>query len=118
MQNSLFGFLSTISTEVKRGTVIQLNYDLSNYKAYFSETVQVVYEKRRKNCGAKSKLPYIREFIEFDEKRMLECKKWSLGSIVGNCKNGSRWKNKLMFCTKTRCNYIDRGFLKVRNIDL
>ncbi|NLX71609.1 MAG: helix-turn-helix domain-containing protein, partial [Clostridiales bacterium] len=44
---------STISREIKRGTVTQLKSDLSTYEAYFPEAGQAIYEKRRKNCGAK-----------------------------------------------------------------
>lgn len=109
---------STISREIKRGTVTQLKSDLSTYEAYFPEAGQAVYEKRRKNCGAKLKLPHVKEFIGFAEKKMLEKKKWSPDSIVGYCKRDPNWKDKPMVCTKTLYNYIDRGLLKVRNIDL
>jgi len=63
---------STISREVKRGTVTQLHYDLSTYQVYFPEAGQAMYEKRRKNCGAKLKLTYVKKFIKFAEKKMLE----------------------------------------------
>lgn len=110
--------VSTISREIKRGTVTQLRYDLSTYEAYFPEAGQAVYEMHRKKCGAKCKLSYAKEFIEFAENKMLEEKKWSPDSIVGYCKRAPEWKNKPVVSTKTLYNYIDRGFLKVRNIDL
>jgi len=66
---------STISREIKRGTVTQLKSDLSTYEAYFPEAGQAVYEKRRKNCGAKLKLPHVKDFIRFAEKKMLEKEK-------------------------------------------
>jgi IS30 family transposase len=109
---------STISREIKRGTVTQLRSDLSTYEAYFPEAGQAVYEKRRKNCGAKLKLPYVKDFIRCAEEKMLEKKPWSPDSIVGYCKKDPDWKDKPMVCTKTLYNYIDRGLLKVRNIDL
>lgn len=77
---------STISREIKRGTVTQFKSDLSTYEAYFPEAGQAVYKKRRKNCGAKLKLPHVKDFIRFAEKKMLEKKKWSPDSIVGYCK--------------------------------
>ena len=55
---------STISREIKRGTVPQLRFNLSTYQAYFFEAGQAVYEKRRKNCGTKFKVSYIKEFIK------------------------------------------------------
>ena len=82
------------------------------------EAGQAVYEKRRKNCGAKLKLPYVKEFIKFAQKKMLEKKKWSPDSMLGYCKRGFNWKDEPMVCTKILYNYIDRGLLKVRNIDL
>lgn len=109
---------STISREIKRGTVTQLKSDLSTYKAYFPEAGQAIYEKRRKRCGAKLKLAQVKDFITFAEKKMLDKKTWSPDSIVGYCKKDPNWKDKPMVCTKTLYNYIDRGLLKVRNIDL
>lgn len=47
---------STISRELKRGTVTQRNSDLTEYRAYFPEAGQAIYEKNRSNCGAKYKL--------------------------------------------------------------
>ena len=49
---------------------------------------------------------------------MLGEKKWSPDSIVGYCKRDPSWRDKPIVCTKTLYNYIDRGYLKVRNIDL
>jgi len=49
---------------------------------------------------------------------MLEKKPWSPDSIVDYCKKELDWKDKPMICTKTLYNYIDRGLLRVRNIDL
>lgn len=40
---------STISREIKRGTVTQLRSDLSTYEAYFPEAGQAICEKRRKS---------------------------------------------------------------------
>ena len=41
---------STISRELKRGTVTQRKSDLTEYQAYFPETGQAVYEKHRSRC--------------------------------------------------------------------
>jgi len=73
---------STISREIKRGTVTQLKSDLSTYEAYFPEAGQAIYEKRRKNCGAKLKLPLVKDFIRFAEENMLQEKTWAPVTIV------------------------------------
>jgi len=48
---------------------------------------------------------------------MLEKKKWSPDIVVFYCKRDLNRKDKPMVCTKTLYNYIDKGLLKVRNID-
>ncbi len=108
---------STISREIKRGTTKQLKSSLEVYEDYFPETGQAVYEKNRLNCGRKCKLLQSESFIEFAEEKILN-EKWSPDAIVGACKNDPKWEDKSMVCTKTLYNYIDRGLLKVKNIDL
>lgn len=109
--------VSTISREVKKGTTTQLGYDLTTYEAYFPETGQAIYEKNRAACGAKSKLAQVEKFLQFAEEKILK-DKWSPDAVVGFCKSDSRWQNSKTVCTKTLYSYIDKGMLKVRNIDL
>ncbi|MCX7950451.1 MAG: IS30 family transposase [Clostridiales bacterium] len=108
---------STISREIKRGTTLQLKSDLSSYSAYFPETGQAVYENHRSNCGAKIKLAQAEEFIRFAEEHILK-NNWSVDTVVGYCKIDPYWKDKYIVSTKTLYNYIDKGFLSVRNINL
>ena len=108
---------STISREVKRGTTTQLKSSLETYEAYFPETGQVVYEHNRLNCGRKSKLLEAEDFISFAEEKILK-DKWSPDAVVGSCKSNPEWEGKPIVCTKTLYNYIDKGFMRVKNIDL
>lgn len=108
---------STISREIRRGTTTQKRTDLSLYKQYFPETGQAVYEKNRMKCGAKYKLAKVEEFIKFAEDKIL-CEKWSPDAVVGFSKRDPKWKNTGIVCTKTLYNYIDKGLVKVKNIDL
>mgnify|MGYP001770997952 CR=1 FL=1 len=108
---------STISREIKRGTTTQLRSDLSSYTSYFPETGQAVYEKNRSNCGAKFKAAKAEDFLKYAENKILN-EKWSPDAVVGYCKKDPSWNNKTIVCTKTLYNYIDRGLLKVKNIDL
>ena len=108
---------STISREIKRGTTIQLRSDLTTYKQYFPETGQIVYEKNRKNCGRKYNISQAEDFIRYAEEKILK-DKWSPDAIVGACKIDAKWKGKTIVCTKTLYNYIDKGLMKVKNIDL
>lgn len=108
---------STISREVKRGTTTQRRSDLSTYEDYFPDTGQAVYCKHRRHCGASVKLVTVEKFLDFAEAKIRN-DHWSPDAVVGFCHRNSAWKNKPMLCTKSLYNYIDRGFLKVRNIDL
>lgn len=108
---------STISREIKRGTALQLKSNLETYEAYFPETGQAVYQKNRQNCGRKCKLIQAEAFINFAEEKILK-DKWSPDTVVGSCKNDPKWDGKTIVCTKTLYNYIDKGLLGVKNIDL
>lgn len=56
---------STISRELKRGSVTQRRSDLTEYQAYFAEVGQRIYESNRSRCGAKYKLVQASEFIQY-----------------------------------------------------
>ena len=107
----------TIANELERGTTTQLKTGREPYTAYFPETGQAVYEKNRKNSGAKSKLLVAMKFIKFACEMILE-KDWSPDAVVGFAKQSPDWKDKPLVSTKTLYNYIDQSKLSVRNIDL
>lgn len=108
---------STISRELRRGTVDQMDTLLKPFRAYFAETGQAIYGKNRRNCGAKSKLALVEEFLAYVEKNILE-NKWSPDTIVGRCNLSTEWKDRPMVCVKTLYNYIDAGLMNIKNIDL
>ena len=91
--------------------------DLSTYEEYFPETGQAVYEKNRMNCGAKCKVAQVEDFLKFAEDKILH-EKWSPDAVVGSCKRDPKWQEAAIVSTKSLYSYIDRGLLKVRNIDL
>lgn len=107
----------TIANELKRGTTSQLKTGRKVHHAYFPETGQAIYDKNRKNCGAKSKLTTASKFLTFACERIKK-HKWSPDAIVGYAKSLPEWQNQTIVCTKTLYNYIDAGLLPVRNIDL
>jgi IS30 family transposase len=109
---------STISREIKRGTAVQIrSRDLSAFSAYFPETGQAVYDRRRANNGFHKKLAYAEEFLAY-AKEMILLHHWSPDTVVGFCKNSPEWKNKIILCTKTLYNYIDQQLIPIKNIDL
>jgi IS30 family transposase len=106
---------STIYEEINRGTVIQLNSDLSEYKKYFADAGQRVYEEHRANSRKPYKLAEVTEFIEYAEEEILTNKK-APDTICGRAKIENKFSKTV--CTKTLYNYIDMGLLRVKNIDL
>lgn len=106
---------STLYDEIKRGTVIQRNSDLTEYTKYFAETGQAVYEQNRKNCRKPYKIVEAMEFIEYAEEQILT-NKMSPDTLCGRAKMTNQFSK--IVCTKTLYNYIDLGLLRVKNIDL
>lgn len=76
-----------------------------------------MYERNRANCGRKSKLLEVEEFLEFAEEKILK-DKWSVDAVVGYCREELGFSKDKMVCTKTLYNWIEKGLLKVRNIVL
>ena len=107
---------STISRELKRGSVVQRRSDLTEHQVYFADVGQRVYESNRSRCGAKYKLVQVSEFIQFAVAKMKE-NHWSPDAICGYVKAKKLFGNA-MVCTKTLYHYIDLGLLAVKNIDL
>jgi len=107
---------STISRELKRGSVTQRRSDLTEHTVYFPDTGQAVYEKNRSRCGAKFKLAMAAEFIHFAIRKMKK-DKWSPDAICGYAKIQKQFVN-FRVCTNTLYHYIDLGLLPVKNIEL
>jgi IS30 family transposase len=107
---------STVSRELKRGTVTQMRTDRKMYEAYFPETAQLKYEQNRKNCGRKFKLNQAVDFIEFAVSK-IQNEHWSPDAVCGYAKRNGLFIG-VTVCTKTLYNYIDKGLLPVKNIDL
>ena len=90
---------STISRELKRGTVTQMKTGRTMFKAYFPDTGQIKYEENRQNCGSKLKLDDTIDFIQFAEKKILE-DNWSPDAVCGYAKLHGLFDDAIV-CTKT-----------------
>lgn len=118
---------STISREIKRGTVKQRKikrYVSSNpedpgyseYEAYFADTGQSAARNNTGRRGGKYKLFEDPELMRRIENEII-INRYSPDSILGGLKrNGHTFKT--MVCTKTVYNYIELGLMKVKNMDL
>lgn len=107
----------TIQREIKRGTVILLNSELMEYKAYCADVAQRKYYENAANKGRGYKIGNDHELVEYIERMIIEGK-YSPDAVIGRIKlEGKRFKTTI--CTKTLYNYIDAGlFLQLTNKDL
>lgn len=119
---------STISRELKRGTVKQRERtkylskkpDYPEYKEtykYYADTGQTIYERNRLRSRKPLKIKRCFEFIQYAERQMLK-KKWSPEAVCGRAFIEGKFEKDTMVCVKTLYNYIDKGKLNIKNIDL
>lgn len=118
---------STISREVQRGSVVQrrkinsyskkitVPLEVSELK-YFADTGQRVAKENSGKRGGKYKLFQDPELLRYIEDKILK-HKMSPDAIIGQLKL-EKHNYKTMVNTKTIYNYIDKGLMRVKNIDL
>lgn len=118
---------STISREVRRASVKQrikkeyvssrrddLGY--TETAVYFADTGQMMSARNVGLRGGKYKLFEDMRLVRYIEEKILK-DKWSPAATIGwLVEQGHNYKT--MVCFKTVYNYIDRGLLAVKNIDL
>ena len=85
------------------------------YTRYFGDSGQRVYEHRRRNSHCPMKLVKTKKFVSFAVKQILT-KHLAPDTICGLAKEKGCFTE--LVCSKTLYNYIERGLLKARNIDL
>ena len=97
---------STLYEEIKRGTVTQLNSDLTCCQKYFSNVGQRVYEFRRKNCRKPFKISQVEDFLNFAEEKILINGRRILSAAMQNftiCV--TKWFAPKRFTTISNCNW-------------
>lgn len=110
---------STISRELKRGMTQQMDYDRKYYKTYLAESASRVYQENRQNCRSKGIQAYSPNFIAQLEEALLAAKHeriFSVDTFVYLYRKNNPLEH--VPCTKTVYNWIDQGYLEVKNIDL
>lgn len=106
---------STVYRELKRGTVEQITTNLEIYRRYFAESGQIIYLKNRRHCRKALRFTEAYPFISHVVHLVKE-KKLSPDAAVG-CTDRSHLFNRKV-CTKTIYNYIDKGIIPIKSIDL
>ena len=106
---------TTIYNELKRGTTIQIK-NKKKVEVYLPDKAQIVYEQNGKKSRKALKIHKCsKEFIEYLAESIKQ-EKWSVDETI------SRAKKQRMFeiipSYKTIYNYIEKGILQIKNIDL
>jgi len=108
---------STIYREIKRGTVLRLQYDLTEKNQYRANAAQNNYIKQGRNKERLLKIGKDRRLEKYIRHKLIE-KKYSPDAIIGKIIKDQK-KFKGIICTKTLYNYIDAGiFAGISNENL
>lgn len=105
---------NAIKKEIARGTVPLYHGKFKRYKA---RAGQEAYEQNRQKCVKSAKLLKCMPFIRYVEKHFGK-DSWSLDACVGHALESGTFQREDIVCTKTLYNYVDAGFMHIRNIDL
>lgn len=109
--------LATIYREIKRGQVVKISSELTEYSAYRANVAQKDYETRVINRERSLKIGKDMALEDHIRKKLLE-NRYSPDAIIGQIKAKSL-QFEGMICTKTLYNYIDRGiFNGISNANL
>lgn len=107
----------TIQYEIKRGTVKQLNSDLTEKYVYLADHAQAEYEKNKRNKGKNLKIGNDLAFIQYVEYWIGE-KKYSPYAVLQQIKNEGL-QFKIDIGITTLYSYIAKGiFLNITNSSL
>ncbi len=105
----------TIYNEIKRGTVEQLNTDLTKRKEYLADRGQQVYRENKSVQGANLKIANDYKLAEHIENRIIN-DKYSPNAVLMEISNNSNLNFKTTICKTTLYSYINKGiFLNLTN---
>lgn len=103
-----------IKKEIARGMTSLYNGRVQRYKA---DKGQLMYKLNRSNCVKKNKRLACARFIKYVETKFEE-DGWSLDACFGAAIASGEFSRDEAVCTKTLYNYVDKGIMKIKNIDL
>ena len=107
---------TTIYTELKRGSVVQIRQGKVCI-VYVADSGQLTYEQQRLGSFNTMKLGSIESFILWVEEKVFK-EHWSFDAVVGYANRQCIFARNEMVCTKTLYNYLHQGLLGVKAIDL
>lgn len=109
---------TTISNEIKRGTVEIVDSELRKKKIYSPEAGQFISDRtRRRSYAKRNTQEKHRDFLEWIEHMVIE-EKYSIDAAVGYAKEHELFPREEMLCTTTIYNYVEKRKTRIRPIDL
>lgn len=112
----------TINDAIHKGTVTQKRQQKQNGKTYtyYDEVYSAdahykIYLQNRRHSGRRPKWVETDAFVDWADTKMLE-DKWSPDIVVKKAQE--IFPSSIVPCTTTLYNWIDRGIMKTKNIDL
>ena len=106
---------TTIYNELKRGNTIQIK-NKKKVEIYLPDKGQLVYQKNRKKSRKALKIHKCSEkFLKYVEDSIKQ-EKWSVDETISRAKKQGKYE--VIPSYKTIYNYIEKGMLKIKNIDL
>nr|WP_311376633.1 IS30 family transposase [Anaerococcus lactolyticus] len=84
---------------------------------YFADLNRIIYLENRKSCGRKPKFLTCEKFLNWVDKKILE-ENWSVDACVGYAKRNKLFNDNEIPSVKSMYNWIDKGLMKAKNIDL
>lgn len=114
----------TFNNEIHRVEITQLKRQKKNgiiydyyIRAYDCNAVRAAYDKKRLNCGRQPKWADTNAFIEWVDDKMLNDKS-SPDIVTGFALKQELFDPSIVPCTTTLYNWIDRGIMRTKNLDL
>lgn len=105
---------NTIRNEIKRGTP---SLYWGNTPKCDAVHAHAIYDGHRMNSHRTPNIQAVNRFLKAVE-ACFKDERWSLDACVGYFRAAHEFAAKEMVCTKTLYNYVDRGILKIKNVDL
>lgn len=105
---------TTVSNEIKRGTVLMYKNHSPHYRAKAGQTV---YDNNRSHCGRNYDFIEKSDFINYVTKHFFE-DDWSLDACFGRAIAYNEFSRDEMVCVKTLYNYVDAGLIGIKNHNL
>lgn len=114
----------TINNAINKASVIQKRKGPQNSKVYvyedvkyFADLYRIIYLENRKSCGRKPKFLTCEKFLNWVDEKILN-EKWSVDACVGYAKRNKLFNDNGIPSVKSMYNWIDKGLMKAKNIDL